>query len=76
MQLILWDVNCVKTSVTGTFNPNNLAIMLNIAPGTVTFNATGLTTGATYYISVKYSAGTLVGQQLLPGRSRRPCTRS
>ena len=54
MQLILWDANCVKTSVRGTFNPNT---------GTVTFNATGLTTGATYYISVKYSPGTLVGQQ-------------
>ena len=54
MQLILWDANCVKTSVRGTFNPNT---------GTVTFNATGLTTGATYYISVKYAPGTLVGQQ-------------
>ena len=48
MQLILWDANCVKTSVRGTFNPNT---------GTVTFNATGLTTGATYYIKGQVRPG-------------------
>jgi hypothetical protein len=55
MQLILWDANCVKTAVTGTFNSTN---------GTATFNATGLTAGATYYVSVKYDPGTLVGQNV------------
>jgi hypothetical protein len=39
--------------VTGTYNPTT---------GRVTFNASGLTTGATYYISVKYDPGSLVGQ--------------
>ena len=34
----------------------------------MTFNATGLTAGATYYISVKYDANSLVGQQLPPGQ--------
>ena len=57
MQLIIWDGNCVKTSVTGSFNPTS---------GTVTFNATDLTADATYYISVKYDPGSLVGQKV-PG---------
>jgi hypothetical protein len=39
--------------VTGTYDAST---------GTVTFNATGLTAGATYYISIKYDPGTLVGQ--------------
>jgi hypothetical protein len=55
MQLILWDANCVKTAVTGTFNSTT---------GTVTFNATGLTAGATYYVSVKYDPTSLVGQNV------------
>jgi hypothetical protein len=53
MQLILWDANCVKTAVTGTSSN-----------GTVTFNATGLTAGATYYVSIKYDPTTLVGQNV------------
>jgi hypothetical protein len=56
MQLILWDANCIKTAVTGSSNN-----------GTVTFNATGLTAGATYYVSVKYDPTTLVGQAV-PGK--------
>jgi uncharacterized repeat protein (TIGR01451 family) len=51
-QLIVWDANCVKTSATGTYNSTT---------GTVTFTTTGLT-AATYYISIKYDPGSLVGQ--------------
>ncbi|HEX2912156.1 MAG TPA: hypothetical protein VH186_15205, partial [Chloroflexia bacterium] len=54
-QIILWDANCVKTKVTGTFDKST---------GTVTFNAKGLTTGATYYISIKYETSSLVGQDV------------
>ncbi len=52
-QLILWDANCVKTFVSGSYNS---------ITGTVTFNASGLTSGTTYYISIKYDPGSLSGQ--------------
>jgi uncharacterized repeat protein (TIGR01451 family) len=52
-QLILWDRNCVKTFVSGSYNS---------ITGTVTFNASGLTSGAIYYISIKYDPGSLSGQ--------------
>ena len=54
MQVILWDANCVKTSVTGSANN-----------GTVTFSPANAVTSLTpgdYYISIKYDPGTLVGQ--------------
>jgi len=54
-QLIIWDANCNKTFAAGSFDS---------ATGTVTFTTTGLTAGATYYISVKYSPGSLVGQSV------------
>ena len=58
MQIILWDANCVKTSVTGAYDAGT---------GTVTFNASGLIAGATYYISIKYDPGSLVGQVVPAG---------
>jgi len=59
MQIILWDANCVKTAVTGAYDAGT---------GTVTFNASGLTAGATYYISIKYKPGSLVGQVVPPSK--------
>ena len=59
MQIILWDANCVKTSVPGAYNAGT---------GTVTFNASGLTAGATYYISIKYNPRSLVGQDVPPNK--------
>ena len=53
MQLILWNSNCQKTAVSGTYDS---------ASGTVTFAASGLTAGAIYYVSIKYDPGSLVGQ--------------
>jgi hypothetical protein len=49
-QISLWNASCVKTAVTGTYSN-----------GTVTFNASGLTAGATYYISINYDPASLVG---------------
>jgi hypothetical protein len=60
MQVILWDANCIKTSVTGSANN-----------GTVTFsNVTGLTPAATYFVSIKYDPGTLVGQNVGSGNPK------
>ena len=57
-QLILWDSSCRKTAVTGTYSS---------ATGEVTFSATGLTSGATYIVSIKYDPGSVVGQHV-PGK--------
>ena len=58
-QIILWNAGCTKAFGTELAN----------ASGTTTFKVTGLTSGATYYVSIKYEPNSLVGQSV-PGNPK------
>ena len=63
-QAVLWDASCVKAAVTPRIDSST---------GTTTFTTSGLTPG-TYYISVKYDPGTLVGTAVKSPYPRVPYT--
>jgi hypothetical protein len=50
----LWKADCTKTAVTPA-----------TAGGNTTFNTAGLSAG-TYYVSIKYDPGTIVGRSVSP----------
>ncbi len=54
-QVIVWNANCVKSNATATYNSKD---------GAVSIQVKGATTGAVYYVSIKYNPGSLVGQKL------------
>ncbi|HSP55571.1 MAG TPA: hypothetical protein VLS25_08280, partial [Dehalococcoidia bacterium] len=55
-QAILYNSDCAKA--------DGVAVTTSTAPYTVTFTVTGATPGATYYIGIKYSPQSLVGQSV------------
>jgi hypothetical protein len=53
-QAIVWKADCTRLqTTTATYNATS---------GTVTINVTGATTGATYYVGIKYDPASLVGK--------------
>ncbi|HET8944140.1 MAG TPA: hypothetical protein VFO59_05100, partial [Dehalococcoidia bacterium] len=55
-QAILYNGDCNKA--------DGVTVSTSLNPYTVTFNVTGATPGATYYIGIKYSPQNLIGQSV------------
>jgi hypothetical protein len=52
-QVVVWKADCTKLPTTATYNATN---------GTVTINVSGATTGATYYVGIRYNPSSLIGK--------------